>query len=129
MEKRYGFFDASPLAGVNFYRLRTNDIDGKFGYSAIVKVNLDRSVKDISLYPNPATGGFMSFQGADLAKGNYTVKVYNSAGMQVMGQTFTHTGGAISQTLKLPNGIKSGMYSLQLVSDGVKLMSKTFIIQ
>ncbi len=129
IETKYGFFDASPIQGVNFYRLRTIDFDSKFAYSSIVKVNLDKTVKDISLYPNPATGGYISFQGADLAKGNYIVKVYNSAGMQVMGQSFTHTGGAINQTLKLPAGIKSGMYSLQLVNGDVKLMSKTFVVQ
>lgn len=128
-ETNYGFFDANPLPGINFYRLKSIDIDSKFSYSSIVKVNLDKSVKDISLYPNPATSGYISFQGADLAKGNYTVKVFNSTGMQVMSQNFNHTGGAITQTLKLPTGISSGMYSLQLVSDGVKVMSKTFMVQ
>jgi hypothetical protein len=86
-------------------------------------------VKDISLYPNPVTDGYISFQGADLVKGNYSVKVYNSAGLQVMNQNFTHTGGAINQNLHLPPGIRSGMYSLQLVNDGVKVMNKTFIVQ
>jgi hypothetical protein len=129
LETKYGFFDASPLAGVNLYRLKSIDFDSRYGYSSIVKVNLDKSVKDISLYPNPATSGFISFQGADLAKGNYIVRVYNSAGIQVMGQNFIHTGGAINQTLKLPAGIKSGLYSLQLVNDGVKVLSKTFVVQ
>lgn len=128
-ETSYGFFDANPLPGINFYRLKSIDMDSKFSYSAIVKVNLDKNVKDISLYPNPSTGGYISFQGADLAKGNYTIRVYNSAGSQIMNQSFTHTGGAINQTLKLPAGTKSGMYSLQLVSDGVKVMSKTFMVQ
>lgn len=129
VETNYGFFDASPVQGVNFYRLRTIDMDSKYAYSAIVKVNLDKSGKDISLYPNPSAGGYISFQGADLAKGNYTVRVYNSIGAHVMGQSFTHTGGAINQTLKLPSGIKSGMYSLQLINGDVKVMSKTFMVQ
>lgn len=128
-ETSYGFFDANPLSGISFYRLKSIDIDNKFAYSSIVKVNLDKNVKDISLYPNPATGGYISFQGADLAKGSYTVKVYNSTGIQVMSQNFNHTGGAITQTLKLPTGISSGMYSLQLVNEGVKVMSKTFMVQ
>jgi len=129
IETAYGLFDASPLPGVNFYRLRANDIDGKFSYSTIVKVNLDKRVKDISLYPNPATGGYISFQGADLAKGNYTVKIFNSAGVQVMGRSFSHSGGAINQTLQLPAGTRSGMYSLQLINENEKVMSKTFIVQ
>lgn len=128
-ETQYGFFDANPVQGVNFYRLRSIDLDGKFALSTIVKVNLDKDVKEISVYPNPATSGYISFQGADLAKGNYTVKIYNSAGAQVFSQNFTHSGGAISQTLRLPAAVRSGMYSLQLFNNDVKLLSKTFMVQ
>lgn len=129
VETKYGFFDSNPLPGVSFYRLKSIDIDSKYGYSSIVRVSLDKQVKNISVYPNPATGDYVSFQGADLNKGHYLVRVFNSSGAQVFDQNFSHSGGAISQTLKLPAGIQSGLYLLQLSTDGVKVMNKTFMIQ
>lgn len=128
-EAKYGWFDAAPLAGINFYRLRNVDLDSKFGYSSIIKVNLDKTNKAITVYPNPVTGGYVSFQSADLARGNYSVKVFNAGGQQVYSQRFTHNGGAISQTIQLPGGTRSGMYSIQLDKDDVKVMSKTFMVQ
>ncbi len=125
----YGFFDTNPMAGVNFYRLKSIDADGKFAYSSIVRVNLDKNVKGITVYPNPVTNGYVSFQSADLAKGNYTVKLFTATGQQVYSQRFAHSGGAINQTIQLPNGTKSGMYSIQLDNDAVKVMTKTFIVQ
>ena len=128
-ETKYSFFDPNPLWGVNFYRLKTIDADSRFGFSSIIKVNLDKSVKDITVYPNPVTGGYVSLQSADLAKGNYTVKLFTDNGQQVYSQRFSHTGGAINETIQLPNGTKSGMYSMQLDNDAVKVMTKTFIVQ
>lgn len=125
----YSFFDANPMAGVSFYRLKSIDIDGKFSYSSIMRVNLDKNVKGISVYPNPVTGGYVSFQSSDLAKATYSVKVFSASGQQVYSQRFTHSGGAINQTIQLPAGIKSGMYSMQLDNEGVKVMIKTFMVQ
>ena len=129
VETKYGFFDSSPLPGVSFYRLKSIDIDSKYGYSSIVRVSFDKQIKNISLYPNPATGDYVSFEGANLTKGHYLVRVFNSSGAQVFDQNFSHSGGAINQTLKLPVGIQSGLYLLQLSNDGVKVMNKTFMIQ
>ncbi|MCB0775212.1 MAG: T9SS type A sorting domain-containing protein [Chitinophagaceae bacterium] len=129
VETSYSFFDASPLPGVNFYRLRNVDFDGKSGYSNIVKVDLDKSVKTISFYPNPVRGEFISLQSSDLTKGNYSVRVMNSAGQQVYTQRFNHTGGAINQTIHLPVGMQSGIYILQLDRETSKVLSKTFVVQ
>ncbi len=128
-DQRYGFFDATPLPGVNFYRLKNVDLDSKFGYSNIVKINLDKNDHTITLYPNPVRNGIVSFQSSNLAKGTYDVKLFNAAGQQVYAQKISHTGGAINQTIQLPAGARSGMYSLQLDHDGEKLISKTFIVQ
>lgn len=129
LEKNYGFFDANPLPGTSFYRLKNIDLDNKFEYSSIIRVSLDKSIKDIRLYPIPVTGNLISFQGSDLAKGNYTARIFNAAGQQVYLQHFSHTGGSVTQTLQLPAGVKSGMYTLQLGNEGVKVMNKSFVVQ
>ncbi|TXI68171.1 MAG: hypothetical protein E6Q41_04540 [Cyclobacteriaceae bacterium] len=72
----YNFVDATPMAGVNYYRLKQTDFDGASSYSNIVAVNLDL---EWLLYPNPAT------HGTDVSinkKGDYAV--YNNLGVLVM---------------------------------------------
>lgn len=128
-ETRYGFFDANPQPGVNFYRLRNVDLDGKTGFSSIVKVNLDKNVKGFTLYPNPVINGYLSFQSANLVKGNYNVRVFNAGGQQVYSQRISHTGGAINQTIQLPAGTLPGMYTILVNGEEGNVMSKTFIVQ
>ena len=53
----YDLVDPTPLQGVNYYRLRMVDIDGKFEYSQIVIIRIDNSVQLITkVAPNPFTG-------------------------------------------------------------------------
>lgn len=125
----YTFLDAAPATGNNYYRLKSVDIDAKFTYSSIMKVNLENASAGFTLFPNPVRGGSVSFQSAELAKGSYTVKVISLSGQQVYAQQFAHNGGAISQSLQLPQSVKTGVYTLLLENAGTKVMNKSFIVQ
>lgn len=129
MTIKYGFYDANPLPGVSFYRLKNVDLDGKSGLSNIVRVSLDKSVKDIRLYPNPTRGNAVSIQSSDLARGNYKITVYNAAGQQVTSKQFNHNGGSINQPIELPAGTQSGTYMMSMENDGVRVLSRTFVVQ
>jgi hypothetical protein len=48
----YSFIDKNVPAGISYYRLKQNDIDGKFEYSRTVVVELS-SKAGINFYPNP----------------------------------------------------------------------------
>jgi len=51
----YQATDPLPLTGRNNYRLKMIDIDGKYTYSPVVSVSLDKPQKIIAaIYPNPA---------------------------------------------------------------------------
>ena len=51
----YSATDNSPLSGVNYYRLKQVDNDGKFTYSSTASVNFGSTdVVGFSFYPNPA---------------------------------------------------------------------------
>lgn len=127
-ETKYSFFDPSPIASINFYRIKTIDIDLKAGFSNIVKLNLDKTAQGISLYPNPVHNGFVSFQGSDLAKGNYEIKIFNAGGQQVFNQALTHSGGALHQSIQLPVSTGKGIYIFSLNKENVKVMNRTFIV-
>jgi hypothetical protein len=53
----YDLVDPSPLKGVNYYRLKIIDTDGKFEYSQIVIIRIEDGIQLVTkVAPNPFTG-------------------------------------------------------------------------
>ena len=53
----YSFTDYKPAAGVNYYRLKQADIDGKFIYTPSRLVRFDAlNAAEVKYYPNPTNG-------------------------------------------------------------------------
>jgi len=53
----YKYIDATPLNGINFYRIKMVSADGKIVYSSIKSLNFDTGGKGFIVYPNPAKEG------------------------------------------------------------------------
>ncbi|HPG12417.1 MAG TPA: T9SS type A sorting domain-containing protein, partial [Chitinophagaceae bacterium] len=123
----YTYLDVAPLSGVSFYRIRSEEFNGKVLYSVIVKVDTRGGATDVVLYPNPTSGNVISMQATALNKGMYTIQVFNTSGQRVLTQSLNHPGGFVTQTIQLP-ALQSGMYSLQL-SGGATRISKSFIVR
>ncbi len=49
----YSLVDKQPLNGINYYRLKKLDKDGKYTYSNTVAVNMSSNIAGIALTPNP----------------------------------------------------------------------------
>lgn len=54
----YLFTDTTPFAGINSYRLKIVDADGKYNYSIIRQLIINSNWK-LTMYPNPVTSGLM----------------------------------------------------------------------
>jgi len=106
----YSFFDANPLPGISYYRIKNNDLDGKSAYSIVIRVNRNKSIMGLSLYPNPVLNRIVSLQGSDLRRGNYKISIFGSNGQEIYKQQVKHNGGTISQTIELPSTISKGIY-------------------
>jgi len=52
---RYSYTDDSPDAGINYYRLKQTDQDGRFSYSDIVAVNFTGGKHDLYTVYNPVS--------------------------------------------------------------------------
>src|SRR5690606_16899267 len=59
---KYQWLDQAPASGYNYYRIRSVDMDGKTSLTQIVKVNIETSIGNISVYPNPITNGTVNLQ-------------------------------------------------------------------
>lgn len=52
---RYGFNDLAPFNGINTYRIRQVDFDGRSALSNVEAVNFANDAAIVSVYPNPVT--------------------------------------------------------------------------
>jgi len=125
----YSFIDGAPFTGVNFYRLQSNDIDGKSGYSSIMKVVRNGKGESIALYPNPVKDRVINLQATLVAKGIYTANVYNSLGKLIKTVNFTHTGGVVTQSLQLPASLPAGQYYLQVRNKNNTSFNQSFVVE
>jgi len=124
----YSTYDATPVAGVNYYRIKVLDKDGSFKYSSVLPVNISKTKAEIVIAPNPVKGGQLNLQIGGLEKGNYSLRLYNDLGQEVFNSQLSTTGGSLSQSFTLPSTVKAGMYNLQLTGGDVKI-SKRVIVQ
>ncbi len=113
----YNYIDKTPLAGINYYRLKMEDIDRKFIYSEVRSVNFNNLNNTISISPNPAKNLLrLSVAASERLSTTSTINIYSSA-MQLI-QTIKVTQADIN-TITIPvERLASGIYFLQLVNAG-----------
>ncbi len=112
----YTAFDPTPLVGNNYYRIKALSISGDVKYSPVVKVIIGKSGEIISVYPNPVKGSSFDVYVNNLAKGDYTIYLYNNAGQKLYEQSYwlqTNPARISVQPTKKP---ASGLYVLVLKS-------------
>jgi hypothetical protein len=124
----YGFFDASPLPGTSYYRIKNNDLDGKSAYSIVLRVNRNKTIKGLSLYPNPIVNGIVLLQGSDLGRGNYKINIFGANGQEIYKQQIIHNGGTISHTIELPPTISKGVYMLSVKDENGNIIFKDKLV-
>jgi hypothetical protein len=112
-DKNYGFNDVQPLTGINYYRLKMVDKDGKFTYSNTVLVNV--TVKGntvVSVYPAPFTN-------------TITITVANESAQTAIVELFDNSGKKVASLTKTVN---KGLNNIQL-EDLTKLARGLYIIK
>lgn len=103
----YDLLDNHPFPGINYYRLRQVDIDGKEEYLEVVSIDL-RNLEDfgnLRLAPNPATT-HLQLSNVELADFDY-LQVNDQHGRQVL---MTHD---LASSLEIGH-LEPGIYILQL---------------
>ncbi|MEO9022256.1 MAG: T9SS type A sorting domain-containing protein [Ginsengibacter sp.] len=118
----YNAYDANPLRGFTYYRLKQTNLDGKVKYANIVNVNL-RQLQTISVYPNPTTGT-ISINGLSNSESKIKIEWYDVSG-RLQSQQITQVQNGIAT---LNTQLSSGMYLLRYTTvDGVVHEQKIMI--
>ena len=113
MPQQYGYTDVSPLGGINYYRLRVVNHDGKFGFSPVKAARLSNTTNSVSIYPNPASEMATVFINDAEAK-NLNVRIYSRTG-QLIG---TQKSEASSNIIMIDvSRMAAGDYSVEVSGD------------
>ncbi len=104
----YEFTDEKPFAGVNYYRIKQTDYDGKFSYTYIKYVR-HNTYGNLSITPRTTEGRLQITTDAE----DYTLDVYNVAGQQVK----SYQSLSLDQSISIDE-LTAGLYYIKVNVDG-----------
>lgn len=119
VENHYSYTDEQPLNGIGYYRLQQVDQDGTINLSNVLSVSTNVN-EPLSVYPNPSNGKFI---------------VHSNAKKFELIQLTDMVGAKQEITYSAVNGgweidcsqVAAGIYSLTLVTNGVRQISRIVI--
>jgi hypothetical protein len=110
-KQNYSFVDKKPQKGINYYRLKQVDIDGKSEYSNIISIRVGQN-KNIQIAPSPAIE-MMQVTFDEINENSSRYEVIDVGGRVVL------SGDVDADTESLfidVSNLMSGIYTLQVIS-------------
>ena len=122
----YASTDNTPVIGINYYRLKQMDLDGRFTYSPIATVKFSKTdLLGFSFFPNPATDVLKINIGL-IENENATIKLVNNLGQTIISQNIRKSNSASVINFNISN-IASGNYYLELKDGANKITEKVLV--
>ncbi|MBL7745592.1 MAG: T9SS type A sorting domain-containing protein, partial [Chitinophagaceae bacterium] len=110
----YYFTDVQPVQGINYYRIRQVDRDGKYAYTSIRLVKISSGNK-LFIWPNPVTN-YLNIQ-TPFAEGS--IEIYGANGKMVWKKVISNTINSVAV-----QNLPAGVYMIQARSGNDKLTEK-----
>lgn len=106
---KYNAYDAKPVAGYNYYRIKQVDIDGKADYSSVVKVKISIEKTAVTVLANPfvtnITVDFLSNSSQSVS-----IRLTDVTGKTIATDKWQIAKGSSRLTLDKVAGLQRGMY-------------------
>jgi Right handed beta helix region/Secretion system C-terminal sorting domain len=116
----YTVIDDNPIKGINYYRLRQRDYDGKETFSKTVSVNnASNSTTKLKVYPS-VTNQFLTVE--TQIEDNAILKVIDNLGRIVLSKKI-ETLGSASTNLDV-HGLTNGLYILIVETGSTQIIEK-----
>ncbi len=109
--RNYQFIHETPTNGTNYYKLRQQDIDGKFEYSDLRVLSFYNFDNELSVFPNPSHGSVIIKNKSDKTLKLSVIDLHGKV-VYVRNEV---TSGAISLDL---SHLPKGMYTLDFSNYG-----------
>lgn len=108
----YTYRDMTPVSGINFYRAKLIDANGKFNYSKVVSATVGgASVFSVQAYPNPV-GNTVSLNVSGTMASNATAMVTDMTGRVIKSVQLTANNADIDMS-----GVAPGIYFIKYADD------------
>jgi hypothetical protein len=121
----YYFEDHTPLNGIEYYRVKSIDVDGKFSFSRIAAVSETDLHSNTFVVLNPVRNAIIIFNKTG-QEGRFNYRVFNSGGLLISeGSVSMGTNGGT--VLPLPPQTAAGIYILELANDKTKFSQKIMV--
>ena len=124
----YSFLHERPVAGDNYYRIKSISSAGKIAYTENVKLTIDGTDNGFNIYPNPVVNNQVNIEFIGKKPGSYTVRLMDKEGRLLYSTVISHGGGIAPHLLKLPSTIAGGTYQLEISGDQEKRSIQNLII-
>src|SRR5690606_3550966 len=109
---RYSFVDATPVQGVNYYRIEVLNNDGSRFYSKVVSATVNTNGLDIEAYPNPVKDE-LTVRANGVVNGTGTLLLMDVYG-RVVGRSGIESHGIATFSMEQ---LAQGMYILKYQDD------------
>lgn len=116
----YSYLDKNPFDGINYYRLKQVDIDGKFTFSPVQKIQIENN-NAVAISPNPVKDGKLTIY--NHLHGNIVLHVADMKGGVLVKRTYAGNQDVIECDVQ---ALPAGVYLLRLENNG-SVISKKFI--
>ena len=126
----YLHFDASPVPGTVFYRIKAIEKNTKIIFSKVMRMEtgVSQAQQKLSLYPNPVTSKQFILSLSGINEGQYNFRIINITGQEIYQNVIIKQGSFTTQTFKLPSSVKAGMYNLKITGSNYQ-ENKMFIVR
>ncbi|HEY0677462.1 MAG TPA: T9SS type A sorting domain-containing protein [Chitinophagaceae bacterium] len=119
----YSFIDKTALGKINYYRLKSVDVDGQYTYSRVISIRNDGSLVVLKLTPNPVVTNLnLSFR-SEKAEA-VTVSFYDQMGRQVKRYNLQANKGLNAYNLTDLQNMPSGNYTVEVVGESIRASEK-----
>jgi hypothetical protein len=109
----FDYTDTDPLKGMNYYRLKMTDADGKVSYSSIVALlNAVKGFDIISIAPNPVVDNNFKLNVASAQAGKIDITIFDMQGRLIKQQNITLIAGFNSVPVNIAN-LSAGSYTIR----------------
>lgn len=110
----YEYNDLKPVKGINYYRIKQVDNDGKFSFSTIRLADIKDLIANMKIYPNPAVGQTSIFMST--AAKRLDILLTDMTGKTLLQKTMQGVEAGQQINLQL-NAFTKGMYLLKLKTE------------
>lgn len=126
----FDYVDASPLVGLNYYRLKIIDANGKVTYSnTIAMANTKTGVTIVGIAPNPVTStGNATLNVASAQKGMLRLVVTDITGRQVAVESAAIIAGSNQIPINVAK-LAAGSYNITAITDDGNKTTVRFVKQ